>query len=66
VTALYVGTDVGVFESLDGGAHWRRLSRGMPNVTVFGLARDRNGRLVAATHGRGMFELSKSQGNGPK
>ncbi len=66
VTALYVGTDVGVFESLDGGAHWRRLSRGMPNVAVFGLARDRNGRLVAATHGRGMFELSKSQGNGPK
>jgi photosystem II stability/assembly factor-like uncharacterized protein len=66
LTALYVGTDVGVFESLDGGSHWRRLSRGMPNVAVFGLARDPNGGLVAATHGRGMFELSKSQGNGPK
>ena len=66
ITALYVGTDVGVFESLDGGAHWRRLSRGMPNVAVFALATNRNGRLVAATHGRGMFELSKSKGAGPQ
>jgi hypothetical protein len=56
IVALYVGTDVGVFESLDGGAHWRRLSKGMPNVAVFGLANDGN-RIVAATHGRGMFEL---------
>jgi photosystem II stability/assembly factor-like uncharacterized protein len=59
VTAVYVGTDVGVFETLDGGAHWRRLSKGMPNVAVFGLTNSR-GRLVAATHGRGMFELKKS------
>jgi hypothetical protein len=57
IVALYVGTDVGVFESLDGGNHWRRLSKGMPNVAVFGLAIDSSGRLVAATHGRGMFEL---------
>ena len=55
----YVGTDVGVFQSLDGGAHWRRLSKGLPNVAVFGLAIDSDGRLVAATHGRGMFELHK-------
>jgi photosystem II stability/assembly factor-like uncharacterized protein len=59
VTALYVGTDVGVFESLDGGGHWRRLSKGMPNVAVFGLAIDSNRRLVAATHGRGMFQLNR-------
>ena len=58
--ALYVGTDVGVFESLDEGAHWRRLSKGMPNVAVFGLADDGRGRLVAATHGRGMFQLEKA------
>jgi photosystem II stability/assembly factor-like uncharacterized protein len=57
--AIYVGTDIGVFETFDGGAHWRQLTRGMPNVAVFGLAIDKNGRVVAATHGRGMFELSK-------
>jgi hypothetical protein len=39
--------------------HWRRLSKGMPNVAVFGLVTNGHGRLVAATHGRGMFELSK-------
>jgi photosystem II stability/assembly factor-like uncharacterized protein len=59
IVALYAGTDVGVFESLDGGSHWRRLSKGMPNVAVFGLAIDSDGHLVAATHGRGMFELKK-------
>jgi hypothetical protein len=59
IVALYVGTDVGVFESLDNGSHWRRLSKGMPNIAVFGLAIDSNGHLVAATHGRGMFELKK-------
>jgi photosystem II stability/assembly factor-like uncharacterized protein len=57
-TAIYVGTDIGVFETIDGGAHWRHLTKGMPNVAVFGLATDKQGRLVAATHGRGMFELS--------
>jgi len=62
LTALYVGTDVGVFESLDGGVHWRRLSKGMPNVAVFGLANDGRGRLVAATHGRGMFQLETRGG----
>jgi len=62
--AIYVGTDIGVFETLDGGAHWRHMTKGMPNVAVFGLATDPQGRIVAATHGRGMFELS-SQG-GPK
>jgi len=59
--AIYVGTDIGVFETFDGGAHWRQLTRGMPNVSVFGLAIDQNGRLVAATHGRGMFELSRGR-----
>jgi hypothetical protein len=63
-SAIYVGTDIGVFESLDGGAHWRHLTKGMPNVAIFGMAMGRDGRIVAATHGRGMFELSKSGGSG--
>jgi photosystem II stability/assembly factor-like uncharacterized protein len=59
--ALYVGTDIGVFETFDEGAHWKQLTRGMPNIAVFGLAIDKTGRVVAATHGRGMFELSKGR-----
>ena len=57
--AILVGTDIGVFETMDEGRHWRQLTKGMPNVAVFGLANDKEGRIVAATHGRGMFELSR-------
>ncbi|HXI28702.1 MAG TPA: hypothetical protein VNG89_09770, partial [Vicinamibacterales bacterium] len=58
--AIYVGTDIGVFETTDGGAHWRHLTKGMPNVAVFGLVVDNDGRLIASTHGRGMFERQRS------
>lgn len=57
---IYVGTDIGVFQTRDGGVHWTQLSNGMPNVAVFGLAMDHDGDLIAATHGRGMFELQKA------
>jgi hypothetical protein len=57
---IYVGTDIGVFQTRDGGAHWRQLTDGLPNVAVFGLAIDDDGDLIAATHGRGMFELQKA------
>lgn len=55
---LYVGTDIGVFQSVDDGAHWSYLTFGHPVVAVFGL--DRNpttGQIVSSTHGRGMFQL---------
>lgn len=54
---LYIGTDLGVFRTVDGGASWEPLNVGLPNVAVFDLALNpRTGRLVAATHGRGMFQ----------
>jgi hypothetical protein len=58
---IFVGTDIGVFETVDGGVHWRHLTKGMPNVAVFGMASDKDGRIVAATHGRGMFELLRGR-----
>ena len=55
---IYVGTDLGVFHSPRGGGSWTRLDDGFPMVAVFDLAaQPGTGRLVAATHGRGMFEL---------
>ena len=63
---IYVGTDIGVFQTRSGGIHWRQLTDGMPNVAVFGLAIDEDGNLVAATHGRGMFELHKGDRNWSK
>jgi hypothetical protein len=59
---LYVASDIGVFRSRDSGATWRLVSRGLPFVSVFGLERNaKSGQIVASTHGRGMFELSKER-----
>ena len=55
---VYIGTDLGVFHSSRGGDSWDMLADGFPTVAVFDLAaRPGTGRLVAATHGRGMFEI---------
>ena len=48
-----------MFRSTNGGAAWVPFMEGFPNVAVFGLAfNDRTRKLVAATHGRGMFQYS--------
>ena len=61
--ALYVGTDLGVFRSLDDGQSWERFSAGLPNVRVEDLVLNPDtGVLVAATHGRGAWQLVVQQG----
>ena len=55
---VYIGTDLGVFHSPRGGDTWDMLADGFPMAAVYDLAaRPGTGRLVAATHGRGMFEI---------
>lgn len=56
---VYVGTDVGVFISQDGGTSWNVFGTGLPNVAVFDLktfSAGGIGRLRAGTHGRGVWE----------
>ncbi|MCP3820897.1 glycosyl hydrolase [Streptomyces sp. A3M-1-3] len=56
---LYVGTDHGVFAGRAGGGNWHRLGRGMPLVPVDDIEYDAgHHRLVAATFGRGFYELT--------
>jgi hypothetical protein len=56
---LYVGTDMGVFVSLDAGASWEPMAGGMPHVAVHDLAiQPRDNELVAATHGRSVYAIS--------
>lgn len=58
---VYVGTDLGIWKSVDFGANWTHMgpSSGMPNVAVFELKASQNAdRLMAFTHGRGAFILS--------
>jgi hypothetical protein len=53
---LYVGTERGVYVSLDEGAHWRTLSLNLPKVPVHDMT-IKDGDLVAATHGRSFWIL---------
>jgi photosystem II stability/assembly factor-like uncharacterized protein len=56
---LYVGTDVGVFMTEDAGVSWRSLGAGMPLAPVVDIIFDhRQGRLLAATHGRSIYAVS--------
>ena len=56
VGVIVVGTDVGVFQSADGGASWVLGPAGLPNVIVQDLVyQSATGTLIAGTYGRGMF-----------
>jgi hypothetical protein len=53
---LYVGTEVGIFSSLNGGQTWSAISQGPANVAVYELVFMPNSTvLLAATHGRGVW-----------
>jgi photosystem II stability/assembly factor-like uncharacterized protein len=53
---LIIGTDLGVFETTDGGTTWVQQNTGMANVAVADLdLRAADNVLFVATHGRGMF-----------
>lgn len=60
---LYVGTDVGVFVSTDGGAHWVEYgptsgAGSLPNVVVTKIEADKAAnKLRVSTYGRGMWEI---------
>ena len=55
---LYVGTDVGVYITIDGGKQWHVLTKDFPSTFVHDLViHPRNDILVAATHGRGMWAM---------
>ncbi len=56
---LYLGTEVGVFASEDGGATWGPTNEGPTNCSVDDLVW-MNEVLVCATHGRGMFTINLS------
>ncbi len=54
---LYVGTEFGLFVSIDRGAHWTRW-KGVPTVAVYDLVvHPRDNDLVLATHGRSFMVL---------
>ena len=57
---IYLGKDLGVFASVDGGANWLVVnSAQLPNVIVDALVFNRTGtiQLFAFTHGRGAWRV---------
>ncbi len=55
---LYVGTEFGLFVSLDRGASWRRLKSNLPTVPIYGIAlHPRENDMILATHGRSIWIL---------
>ncbi|MDH5468745.1 MAG: hypothetical protein OEY25_15125, partial [Candidatus Aminicenantes bacterium] len=53
---LYVGTEFGIFASLDGGETWFSLKNNLPTVAVRDIAvHSRENDLIIGTHGRGIW-----------
>jgi hypothetical protein len=55
-SVLFVGTDGGVYGSLDAGLHWEKLGTDMPIVPVFDLEMNpATNRLIAGTFARSLM-----------
>jgi photosystem II stability/assembly factor-like uncharacterized protein len=55
---IYVGSDIGVFRTTDGGSSWTNFSQGLPNTAIYDMRFYPGENLLrAATHGRGLWEI---------
>lgn len=55
---LFVGTEFGIFISLNGGGSWTQMKSGIPTIAVRDIAiQKRENDLVLATFGRGFYIL---------
>jgi len=53
---LFVGTEFGLYITLDGGTNWARFVGNLPKVAVHDIAiHPRDDDLILATHGRGVY-----------
>lgn len=55
---LFLGTEFGLFVSLNGGAKWMKWTQGLPTVPVYDIAlQPAESDLVIATHGRSIYVI---------
>jgi photosystem II stability/assembly factor-like uncharacterized protein len=55
---LYIGTETGLFLTLDRGKSWRRLKANLPTVRVDEITlHPRDNAMIVATHGRALWIL---------
>jgi hypothetical protein len=63
---IYAGTDIGVFQSIDGGANWMAFDLDtLPIVPVMDVEQNKNGTVFLGTHGRGAYRLALSTSSTP-
>lgn len=64
---LYVGTDIGLYKSVDGGQNFARFGGGsLPDVEVTDVCTSAaSKRLVVGTYGRGFWEISTDGSGDP-
>jgi len=56
---VVAATDLGVIVSATDGASWSRLGTNLPYTTAFDVHAGPDGRLYAATHGRGIWSIAQ-------
>jgi photosystem II stability/assembly factor-like uncharacterized protein len=62
-TEFYVGNDIGVFSTSDGGATWQNFSQGLPNTAIYDLKfHTPTSLLRAGTNGRGLWQIMVTAG----
>jgi hypothetical protein len=54
---LYVATELGLYQTVDGGQHFSRVGQGLPMVRTTGIALADGGTVRVSTFGRGLWEL---------
>ncbi len=55
---LYLGTDTGLFLTIDRGKSWQRLKANLPNVRIDEITlHPRDNAMILATHGRALWIL---------
>lgn len=55
---LFLGTELGLYATTDGGDSWFKWTQGVPTVSVMDLAiQERENDLVVATHGRSIYVI---------
>lgn len=59
---LFAGTDIGIFTTWDDGETWSVETQGPGTVAIDELVWRNSGTLVAATHGRGIWQASVAPG----
>ncbi|NND35279.1 MAG: T9SS type A sorting domain-containing protein, partial [Saprospiraceae bacterium] len=54
---MWAGTEIGLFESTDGGQSWAIADNGLPNAAIWDM-KIVNDQIVVATHGRGIWTVN--------